>query len=137
MSLGGGQVAVLSLHAASAGYATKAAYSFLRRVYVPHSTKHVRAPRKRPNFGERRACEVRRNYLPSTPLKRTRVGAGPLEQTHSARVISPAGLRKPPATYLLTSSAPFGWRALLCGARSPILIERIVQGVLISLCRFI
>src|SRR5215203_2469378 len=34
-----GQVAVLHLHAASAGHVTKAAYSCLRRVYVLQSTK--------------------------------------------------------------------------------------------------
>src|SRR5829696_1463595 len=46
-SLGGGQVAVLRPHAASAGHVTKPAYSCLRGVYVRHGTKYVRAPRKR------------------------------------------------------------------------------------------
>src|SRR5215208_4795936 len=45
--LGGGQVAVLRLHVASAGHATKAAYSWLRGLYVPRSTKCSTAPRKR------------------------------------------------------------------------------------------
>src|SRR5215218_648108 len=45
--LGGGQVAILRPHAASTGYATKAAYSCLRRVYVRQGTKLVRAPTKR------------------------------------------------------------------------------------------
>src|SRR5215210_7162433 len=45
--LEGGQVAVLRLHAASAGHATKVAYSCLRGMYVRYSTKHVRAPKKR------------------------------------------------------------------------------------------
>src|SRR5215212_10350200 len=45
--LEGGQVAVLRLHAASAGHVTKAAYSCLRGVYVRQGTKHGRVPRKR------------------------------------------------------------------------------------------
>src|SRR5215204_2387557 len=45
--LGGGQVAVLRLHAAPVGHATNAAYSCLRAVYVLQGTKCVRAPRKR------------------------------------------------------------------------------------------
>src|SRR5215208_530817 len=45
--LEGGQVAVLRLPAASAGHATKVAYSCLRGMYVRYSTKHVRAPKKR------------------------------------------------------------------------------------------
>src|SRR5215217_1207749 len=44
----------------SLGYVTKAAYSCLRGVYVRYGTKYVRAPRKRPNFGELRVCELRR-----------------------------------------------------------------------------
>src|SRR5215211_1537557 len=46
--LEGEQVAVLCLHAASAGHVTKSAYSCVRRMYVRHGTKHVRAPKKRP-----------------------------------------------------------------------------------------
>jgi hypothetical protein len=38
-------VAVLHLHAASAGHATKAAYSCVKGVYVRHGTKQVRIPR--------------------------------------------------------------------------------------------
>jgi hypothetical protein len=45
--LEGEQVAVLRLHAASAGHATKAAYSCGRQVYVPQGTKYERPPRKR------------------------------------------------------------------------------------------
>src|ERR671921_2907145 len=44
--LGGGQVAVLRLHAVSAGRVTKAAYSCLSGMYVRHGTKYERAPRK-------------------------------------------------------------------------------------------
>jgi hypothetical protein len=44
--LGGGQVAVLRLHAASVGHATNAAYSCVRGMYVRQGTKQVRAPRK-------------------------------------------------------------------------------------------
>src|SRR5215207_9250346 len=40
--LEGRQVAVLHLHAASAGHVMNAAYSCLRRVYVRQGTKHVR-----------------------------------------------------------------------------------------------
>jgi hypothetical protein len=39
--LEGGQVAVLRLHAASAGHVTKASYSCLRVVYVLQSTKEA------------------------------------------------------------------------------------------------
>jgi hypothetical protein len=42
-----GQVAVLRLHAATAGHVTKAAYACLKIVYVLQGTKHVRAPKKR------------------------------------------------------------------------------------------
>src|SRR5215211_6456136 len=42
-----GQVAVLRLHAATAGHVTKAAYACLKIVYVLQGTKHVRAPMKR------------------------------------------------------------------------------------------
>jgi hypothetical protein len=45
-ALRGEQVAVLRLHATSAGHVTKAAYSCLRRVYVLHDTKET------PNFRE-------------------------------------------------------------------------------------
>jgi hypothetical protein len=69
-SLEGGQVAVLRLHAATTGHVTKAPYSFLRGVYVRQGTKHVRARRKRPNFGEPRNGEVRRIYIPRTPVNR-------------------------------------------------------------------
>src|SRR5215211_4368137 len=69
--LGGGQVAVLHLHAASAGHGTKAASSCLRAVYVRWGTKHVRAPRKRPNFGELRKGEVRRIFLPRHWVNKT------------------------------------------------------------------
>src|SRR5215213_4688968 len=44
--LGRGQLPVLRLHAASAGYVTKAPYSCLRRVYVLHGTKFSTSPRK-------------------------------------------------------------------------------------------
>src|SRR5918994_4843798 len=64
--LEGEQVAVLRLQAASAGHATKAAYSCLRVVYVPQGTKYEGAPRKRPNFLERRYGEVPREPLPRT-----------------------------------------------------------------------
>jgi hypothetical protein len=47
LGLGGGQVAVLLLHAVSVGHVTSAAYSCLRTVYVLQGTKHVRVPRKR------------------------------------------------------------------------------------------
>src|SRR5215212_4293355 len=57
--LEGRQVAVLRLHAASAGHATKAAYSCLRAVYVRQGTKYERAPRKRPNFRDSPECELR------------------------------------------------------------------------------
>src|SRR5215218_5690624 len=57
--LEGGQVAVLRLHAASAGRATKAPYSYPGGVYVPPSTKCPTSPRKLPNFLERRHGEVR------------------------------------------------------------------------------
>jgi hypothetical protein len=40
-------VAVLRLHAASTGHVTKAAYSYVRGMYVRQGTKHVRAPKKR------------------------------------------------------------------------------------------
>src|SRR5215216_1262788 len=59
-SLVGRQVAVLRLHAASAGHVTSAAYSCVKGIYVRYDTKHVRAPRKRPNFRELRKDEVRR-----------------------------------------------------------------------------
>src|SRR5215204_6152499 len=45
-SLEGGQVAVLRLHAASAGHVTKPAYSCVRGMYVRCGTKVVRVPRK-------------------------------------------------------------------------------------------
>src|SRR5215210_9448914 len=40
-SLEGGQVAVLRLHAASTGHVTKAAYSYVRAVYVLQGTKEA------------------------------------------------------------------------------------------------
>jgi hypothetical protein len=40
-------VAVLRLHAASAGHVTKAAYSCVSAMYVRYGTKHARVPRKR------------------------------------------------------------------------------------------
>jgi hypothetical protein len=54
-------VAVLRLHAASAGHVTKAAYSCLRGVYVRQSTKEA------PNFLELRKAPD----LPRTPCMRT------------------------------------------------------------------
>jgi hypothetical protein len=49
----------------------KAAYSYLRLMYMRHGTKHVRAPRA-PNFVERRKTEVQllRIHLPRTRLNR-------------------------------------------------------------------
>src|SRR5215218_3673363 len=47
LGLEGEQVAVLCLHVASAGHVTKKSYSCVRRMYVRHGTKHVRAPKKR------------------------------------------------------------------------------------------
>jgi hypothetical protein len=46
-------VAVLRLHAASASHVTDAAYSCVREVYVPSSTKCPTSQRKRPNFYEK------------------------------------------------------------------------------------
>jgi hypothetical protein len=37
---------------------------------VRHGTKHIRAPRKRPNFLELRQREVRRISLPRTPVNK-------------------------------------------------------------------
>jgi hypothetical protein len=60
------QVAVLCLHAASAGHATKAAYSCVRQVYMLQSTKLALR-----NFRELRKAEVRR-----IPLLRRWVNGG-------------------------------------------------------------
>jgi hypothetical protein len=56
----GREVAVLPLHAASAGHVTKAAYSCVRGMYMRHGTKCARTPKKRPNFRESPKSEVRR-----------------------------------------------------------------------------
>jgi hypothetical protein len=57
-------VAVLRLHAASAGRATKAAYSCLRGMYVRYGTKQA------PNFLELCLAELRRIPLPSAPVNK-------------------------------------------------------------------
>src|SRR5215208_642918 len=76
-SLGGGQVADLRLHAASAAHVTKAAYSWLRTKYVLQSTKEVPELRRTPfwrsshtgdsqklNFRVTACSEVQRNPGP-------------------------------------------------------------------------
>jgi hypothetical protein len=57
---GGGQVAVLRLHAVSTGRVTNAVYSNLSKQYVRQSTKGA------PNFRELREGEVGRIHLPRT-----------------------------------------------------------------------
>src|SRR5215211_5170339 len=57
-SLGGRQVAVLRLHAASAVRVTNAAYSWVRKRYVLKSTMCLIAQRKHPKLRERRTAEV-------------------------------------------------------------------------------
>jgi hypothetical protein len=60
-------VAVLRLHAASSGWPRYEGSILLwGGMYVRQGTKHVRAPRKRPNFLELRYGEVRRTH----PLRR-------------------------------------------------------------------
>jgi hypothetical protein len=55
----GGQVAVLRLHVASAGHATRVAYTCERGVYVRYGTKTRQSTKKAPNFRELRLGEVR------------------------------------------------------------------------------
>src|SRR5215218_10472261 len=80
--LGGGQVAVLRPHAASASHVTAAVYPCVREVYVPRSTKYSTALSKA-NFLELRQGEVRRIPLPRTPVNRRdrRSLDGPLPAT--------------------------------------------------------
>jgi hypothetical protein len=70
-------VAVLRLHAASAGHVTKAAYSCLRGVYVRYVTKCARTPRdgrtsenaQNANFAKTEFSEVRKESVKDSPFE--------------------------------------------------------------------
>ena len=87
--LGGGQVAVLRLHAASAGHATDASYSCLMRVYVRYGTKVRLITKEAPNFSELRQDEVQRISLPRTSVNKKSLGDfGPYRRGFDALLIA-------------------------------------------------
>src|SRR5215207_5909080 len=115
--LEGGQVAVLCLHASSAGHVTKAAYTCVRQGYVRYGTKVRLITKEAPNFVELRKGEVRSIHLPRTRVDRASVGEVRLVASYAGREGPKQG-----SGYFVFDAHPVGWTGS-CGGRRPLLLR--------------